>query len=87
MCPSHCVNAGQHVESHLEERQLLLATTAEALRLWVLISDWSSLMYVTSAEAPTQVALRPSLGPTPGTRPGTEYHGHRPLLLPSPASL
>ena len=58
-------------------------------RLCALMRLWSSLMKVVSAEAPIQVALRPSLGPTPGTRPGMHHQGARelpPLLLVSPPS-
>lgn len=53
----------------------LFAITVDFVRLKELIRLSSILTYVWSPDAPTQVALRPYLGPIFGTRPGYAYHG------------
>ena len=53
----------------------LFAITVDLIRLNELIRLSSILRYVWSPEAPTQVALRPCLGPMLGTAPGYVYHG------------
>jgi hypothetical protein len=54
---------------------LLLAITVDLIKLMALIRLSSILRYVWSPDAPTQVALRPCLGPIFGTGPGYAYQG------------